>query len=60
MRKLRVLLAATTLASAFVIVGAGPASANCVGEPVNPCVLVCEVGLGNKYTKDLFSFCYIW
>jgi len=60
MKKLRVLLAATTLASAFVIVGAGPARANCVGEPVNPCVLVCEVGLGNKYTKDLFSFCYIW
>jgi hypothetical protein len=39
---------------------AGPASAKCVGDPVNPCVLICEVGLSNKYTEDLFSFCYVW
>jgi hypothetical protein len=60
MKKLRVFLATVSLASAFVIVGAGPANAKCVGEPVNPCVLICEVGQGNKYTEDLFGFCEIW
>jgi hypothetical protein len=60
MKKLRVFLAAATLASAFIVVGAGPASARCVGEPVNACVLICEVGNSNKYTADLFSFCEVW
>ena len=59
-KRLRLFLAASVLASVFVVGSATPASANCVGELVNPCVLICEVGLGNKYTKDLFSFCYIW
>jgi hypothetical protein len=60
MRKLRLFLAASVLASVFVVGSAGPASAKCVGDPVNPCVLICEVGLSNKYTEDLFSFCYVW
>lgn len=52
------LLAAATLASALVIGGAAPASAKCVGEP-NVCVLLCKVGLGNKYTAGAFQWCYI-
>ncbi|MDQ3957233.1 MAG: hypothetical protein M3273_02805 [Actinomycetota bacterium] len=60
MKKLRVFLATAALASAFIVVGAGPAQASCVGEPVNPCVLVCKVGLSNKYTEPLFRFCYVW
>lgn len=44
MKKLRVFLATALMSSAFIVVGAGPASANCEGDPVNPCVLVCEVG----------------
>ena len=60
MKRLRLLVAASLLASVFVVGSAGPAKANCEGDPVNPCVLVCEVGLGNKYTKDFFSFCYVW
>jgi hypothetical protein len=59
MKKLRLFLAASALATSMVVVGAGPASANCVGEPVNPCVIVCEVGTSNKYTEDLFAFCAI-
>ena len=62
MKKLRVLVAAASLAAATLVVSAPPAGAadaNCAGDP-NVCVLVCQVGLGNKYTKDLFSFCYIW
>jgi hypothetical protein len=59
MRKLRMFLVAAVAASAFVVVGGGPASASCVGDPVDACALVCQVGLGNKYTKDLFSFCYV-
>ncbi|HWL65428.1 MAG TPA: hypothetical protein VNP73_05580 [Actinomycetota bacterium] len=58
MKKIRVLLVAC-LAAAFMAVGAGPASAKCVGEP-NVCVLVCEVGTSNKYTEELFEFCYVW
>lgn len=60
MKKLRLFLATTALASAFVVGGAQPASAKCVGEPVNPCVLICEVGTGNKYTEQFFRFCYVW
>ena len=60
MKKLRLFLATSVLASAFIVGSAAPASAKCVGEPVNPCVLICEIGLGNKYTEDLFSFCYVW
>lgn len=59
MKKLRVFLVGA-LISAFLFVGAGPASANCVGEPVDPCAAICQVGLGNKYTHDLFEFCYVW
>jgi hypothetical protein len=60
MKKLRIFLATASLASAFVVLGAGPASAKCAGEPVNACVLVCQVGTSNKYTQDLFKFCEVW
>jgi hypothetical protein len=59
MKKLRVFLATASLASAFIVVGAGPASANCIGEPVDPCALVCSVGYNNKYTQPLFRWCTI-
>ena len=60
MKKLRVFLATGILASAFLVAGAAPARANCVGEPVDACALVCEVGLSNKYTAPLFRVCYVW
>ena len=63
MKKLRLLLAGAALASSFIFVGASPASANCWSDPsmpVNACVVVCEVGSGNKYTADLFRFCEVW
>lgn len=60
MKKLRVFVATAALASAFIVTGAPPASAKCVGDPVNPCVLICEVGNSNKYTQDLFAFCKVW
>jgi hypothetical protein len=59
MKKLRVFFAATVLAATMVMVSAPPASASCAGEP-DVCAAVCQVGLSNKYTKDLFSFCYVW
>jgi hypothetical protein len=59
MRKLRLFLAATALASMFVVGGASPASANCHGEPVDACAVVCAVGQSNKYTAELFSFCEV-
>lgn len=59
MRKLRALLAAATMASAFMIVSAPPAHATCVGEPVNPCAVACSIGLGNKYTAPAFQWCYV-
>ncbi|MFN2588040.1 MAG: hypothetical protein ABR613_07980 [Actinomycetota bacterium] len=59
MKKLRLFLAAASLASAFVVVGAGPAHATCIGEPVNPCAIVCEIGLSNKHTAPLFRWCAI-
>ena len=60
MKKLRVFLAAASLAAGIVVVGAAPASAKCVGEPVNPCVIICEAGTSNKYTEDFFEFCKVW
>ena len=59
MKKLRVLLAGAIMASAFVVTSASPAHANCVGEPINPCVLLCSVGLSNKYTAPAFRWCYV-
>ncbi len=59
MKKLRLFLAASALASVFVVGGAAPAHASCIGEPVNPCAIVCRIGLGNKYTAPLFQWCYI-
>ena len=59
MRKLRLLLAAAIMSSAFVVVSAGPASASCIGEPVNPCAVVCQIGLSNKYTAPAFRWCYV-
>ena len=59
MKKLRAFFAATVLAGTMMIVSAPPASADCVGQP-NVCELVCQVGLGNKYTQDYFKFCYVW
>jgi hypothetical protein len=58
MKKVRLFLVGA-LVSSFLVLGAGPASAECVGEP-NVCVLVCEVGMSNKYTADLFEFCKVW
>jgi hypothetical protein len=60
MKKVRVFLAAASLASALIVAVPGPASAKCVGEPVNPCVIICEIGTGNKYTEGLFRFCHVW
>ena len=60
MKKLRLFVATALLASAFVVGSASPATAKCVGDPVNPCVLICEVGNGNKYTAELFGFCEVW
>ena len=62
MKKLRVILASAVLAGSMLFVSAPSAkasSASCAGDP-NVCVLICQVGLGNKYTKDLFKFCYVW
>lgn len=59
MKKLRVFLATTAMASAFVVGSAAPASASCVGEPVNACKVVCAIGLGNKLTAPAFQWCYI-
>ena len=58
MKRLRVILAGAVLASSFIIFGASPASASCAGDP-DVCQAVCQVGLGNKYTRDLFAWCYI-
>ena len=60
MKKMRVLLAAATIASAFVITSASPAHANCstiTGH--SPCAMVCAIGLGNKHTAPLFRWCYV-
>lgn len=59
MKRLKVVLATALLASSFSVLSAPPASASCAGDPVDACAVVCQVGLSNKYTKDLFSFCYI-
>ncbi|HYI46687.1 MAG TPA: hypothetical protein VE174_14610 [Actinomycetota bacterium] len=59
MKKVRIFLVAA-LASSFMFVGAAPASANCQGDPVNACVVICEVGNSNKYTAPLFEFCKVW
>jgi hypothetical protein len=59
MKKLRLVLVAA-LASSFMFVGAAPASANCTGEPVDACAAICQVGQSNKYTAELFEFCWIW
>lgn len=59
MKKLRVLLAAAIMSSAFVVTSATPAHAKCYGEPVNPCVVLCSIGLGNKYTAAAFQWCYV-
>ena len=59
MKKLRMLIVATLLGSAFAVVPAAPAQASCVGDPIDPCAAVCAIGLGNKYTHDLFAFCYV-
>ena len=58
MKKLRIFLVASLVAG-FMVVAAGPAKANCEGDP-NACVLICQVGTGNKYTEPLFRFCYVW
>ena len=63
MKKVRLLIAGAVLASSFIFVGASPASARCWSDPalpVNPCVVICSVGQGNKYTEDLFRFCEVW
>ncbi len=59
MRKLRVFIVAAAIAVGSIVVGAAPASAKCVGEPVNPCVVLCQIGLSNKYTEPLFRWCYV-
>lgn len=60
MRKMRVLLAATALASAFVVTNAGPAHANCTTiTGHSPCAVVCGIGLGNETTAPLFRWCYV-
>lgn len=59
MKKVRVLLAGAIMASAFVVTSASPAHASCYGEPVDPCVVLCSIGLGNKYTKPAFAWCYV-
>jgi hypothetical protein len=61
MKKVRIFLAAAALAASSLFVTAAPANAStasCAGEP-NVCEIVCAIGLGNKYTKDLFAWCYI-
>ncbi len=59
MKRLRMFVAAASLASAFVVVSAPPASASCIGDPVNPCAIACSVGYGNKYTRPFFHWCTI-
>lgn len=59
LKKLRLFLATSAVASAFVVGGAAPAQAKCVGDPVNPCVLLCSVGYNNKYTHPLFKWCEV-
>lgn len=60
MKKLRVLLAAATMAPVLLVVGAGPAHANCsliTGH--SPCAWVCAIGLGNETTAPAFRWCYV-
>ncbi|HEV2755120.1 MAG TPA: hypothetical protein VG318_05010 [Actinomycetota bacterium] len=60
MKKLRMLLAASALASVFVVGGAAPAHANCstiTGH--SPCAVVCAVGLSDERTAPLFRWCYV-
>ena len=59
MKKLRLLLAAAIMSSAFVVGTATPASASCYGEPVDACAVVCQIGLSNKHTAPAFRWCYI-
>ena len=60
MKKLRVFLAGAAAASALVIASPAPASASsCSDEPVNACVIVCSIGLSNKYTAPAFRWCYV-
>lgn len=59
MKKLRVLVATATMASAFMVAGASPAHASCYGEPVDACRVACSIGLGNKYTAAAFQWCYV-
>jgi hypothetical protein len=58
-KKLRLFVVAA-IAAGTIVIGASPASANCTGEPVDACAVVCEVGLSNKYTEPLFRVCYVW
>jgi hypothetical protein len=57
MKKLRLFLVGALVAG-FLVVAAGPASADCAGDP-DVCAVVCQIGLGNKYTHHLFEFCYV-
>ncbi|MFP5298298.1 MAG: hypothetical protein ACLGHL_04855 [Actinomycetota bacterium] len=58
MKKLRLLLAGSLLASLFVVTSGTPANASCVGDP-DVCAVVCAVGYNNKYTHDLFQWCEV-
>lgn len=60
MKKLRLFLAGSALASVLVVGGAAPAHADCVTViGVNPCAVVCRIGLGNPTTAPLFRWCYV-
>ncbi len=62
MKKARLFLVGTLMSTFFIVGPAGPASANCQGDPnlPDPCVAICQIGQSNKYTEGLFSFCEIW
>lgn len=59
MKKLRLFVVAA-IAAGSIVIGASPASANCTGEPVNPCVVVCQVAESNKYLEPVQRICHVW
>jgi hypothetical protein len=59
LKKLRLFVAASALASVFVIGGGSPAQANCTVLWTSPCAVVCRIGLGNPTTAPLFRWCYV-
>lgn len=60
MKKLRVLLAGTAIASAFTVLTPSPAQASCGPVVIEACRIVCIVGTSNPYTgPTVYRLCSI-